>query len=597
MAGASGNRWTGQLRRFLRDFLGYAGRKSFAAAAFVAAAALFEGLGLILIVPLLGIVIGTPHGGRLDSTAKAAFDALGLQRPFAQLALLLGLFSVLMVIRALVIAARDVRVAELQSGFVEALRNRIVERLAAARWDRLAQLRHARVTHIMSGDIARIGAMAYQTLQCAIASVVLLVQGVLVFVLAPALASIVAGLVVAAALLLFPGVRKMHRLGGAVTGANISLLGMTANFLGGLKLALSQNLHGPFVAEFRHALHEQTRQQVDAMRRQTQRRLTLTTFSALAAAAVVLVGFGALDVSPPILIALLVIMTRMVGPVGQIQTGVQQIAFALPVFETLVELERDLAALPGERPAAETKNLPDGAIVFHDVSFLHPDENGGDSQARGVTHVSLTIRPGELIGVAGPSGAGKTTFADLLVGLFPPQQGRIAVGGMSLSGAALPAWRDRVSYISQDPFLFYDTIRRNLAWAHPRAGEAEMWQALALAGADDMVRGMAQGLDTMVGERGALVSGGERQRLALARAVLRQPRLLVLDEATNALDVAGERDVIERLRASVPRPAIVIIAHRPESIALCDRVLRFEAGRCIGDNSASPGAPFVVARQ
>jgi ATP-binding cassette subfamily C protein len=124
-----------------------------------------------------------------------------------------------------------------------------------------------------------------------------------------------------------------------------------------------------------------------------------------------------------------------------------------------------------------------------------------------------------------------------------------------------------------------------------------MWHALTLAGADDLVRRMAQGLDTMVGERGALVSGGERQRLALARAVLRQPRLLVLDEATNALDVAGERDVIERLRAIVPRPTIVVIAHRPESIALCDRVLRFEAGRCIDDSKEMPGAPLVVALQ
>ncbi len=596
MAGASGDRWTGQLRRFLRAFLGYAGNRGTAAAAYVAAAAVVEGLGLILIVPLLGIVIGTPHGGRLDSVAGASFNALGLERPFAQLALLLGVFSVLMIVRAMVIAARDVRVAELQSGFVEALRNRIVERLAAARWDRLTQLRHARVTHIMSGDIARIGAMAYQALQCVIAAVVLLVQGVLVFVLAPALASIVAGLVIAAALLLFPGARKMHRLGGAVIGANISLLGMTANFLGGLKLALSQNLQGPFVAEFRHALHEQTRKQVEAMRRQTQRRLALATFSALAAAAIMLVGFGALDVSPPVLIALLVIMTRMAGPVGQIQTGVQQIAFALPVFETSVELERDLSALPAERPAAETINLPDGPIVFHDVTFLHPDDSGDNAQARGLTHVSLTIRPGELVGIAGPSGAGKTTFADLLVGLLPPQQGRIAVGGTVLSGAALPAWRDRVSYISQDPFLFHDTIRRNLSWANPRAGETEMWQALALAGADDLVRRMAQGLDTTVGERGALVSGGERQRLALARAVLRQPRLLVLDEATNALDVAGERGVIERLRAVVPRSAIVVIAHRPESIALCDRVLRFEAGRCVEDTTAAPSAPLAVGR-
>jgi ATP-binding cassette subfamily C protein len=105
-----------------------------------------------------------------------------------------------------------------------------------------------------------------------------------------------------------------------------------------------------------------------------------------------------------------------------------------------------------------------------------------------------------------------------------------------------------------------------------------MWQALDLAGADELVRRMALGLETVMGERGTLVSGGERQRIALARAILRKPRLLVLDKATGAIDVAGERDILERLRVLSPRPTIVIVAHRAESLALCDRVLRFDSG-------------------
>jgi ABC-type bacteriocin/lantibiotic exporter with double-glycine peptidase domain len=210
-----------------------------------------------------------------------------------------------------------------------------------------------------------------------------------------------------------------------------------------------------------------------------------------------------------------------------------------------------------------------------------------------VRGLSLTLRQGDFIGVVGPSGAGKTTFADLLVGLFPPQTGRIAVGGRTLDDGLLAAWREGVSYVSQDPFLFHDTLRRNLAWANSRCSEADMWRALALADAEALVRDLDEGLDSVVGERGALLSGGERQRIALARAVLRLPRLLVLDEATNAIDIPAERALLERLRARLPEATVVMIAHRSESLALCQTVVRLEGGGVAGvapDDSAALAA-------
>jgi ATP-binding cassette subfamily C protein len=191
----------------------------------------------------------------------------------------------------------------------------------------------------------------------------------------------------------------------------------------------------------------------------------------------------------------------------------------------------------------------------------------------------LAIACGEFVGLTGLSGAGKTTLVDLLVGLYEPLAGAILIDGVPLTPAVLPAWRARISYISQDPYLFYDTIRRNLLWANPAASEAALWDALRLAGADAMVRRMPDGLDAVVGERGTLISGGERQRLAIARAMIRNPRLLILDEATNALDVAAERMLIGNLLDVTPRPTILMIAHRKESLARCDRVLRLEDGK------------------
>jgi len=575
-----GTTFATDLRSFLRDFAAFAGRKGVVAAIFIALGALLEGLSLILLVPLLGIVIGSglPFG-RLARAVAAVFDLFAVERPLGQLTLLLALFGALMIVRAVVLYIRDVTVAELQTEFVEGQRLRIAECLAAAQWDQVVRLRHARVTQLMSGDIQSIGSASFILLRCTVAAAMLLAQCGLVFLLAPFLACLALGFFAVSAIVLVPVIRRAHVFGAIVVDTNLSLLNSTAQFLGGLKLAISQNLQSSFVAEFRQSLHELTRRQVAFIRQQTNSRLALSTLSAFAGGLLVLIGFGAFHVAPATLITLLLIIARMSGPAGQIQQGTQQLAHTLPVYGKVKALERELAAIPHARDVhADTLPFPEGPIVFENIFFSHAADDGGS--VLGVRGVSLAIKPGEFVGIAGPSGAGKTTFADLLVGLFPPEQGRIVLGGMVLEGAVLASWRDRVSYVSQDPFLFHDTVRRNLAWANPQASEADMLSALDLVGAHELVRRMELGLETVVGERGTLVSGGERQRIALARAILRKPRLLVLYEATSAIDVSGEHEIVERLRALTPRPTIVIIAHRAESLALCDRMLRFDAGRC-----------------
>jgi ATP-binding cassette subfamily C protein len=294
------------------------------------------------------------------------------------------------------------------------------------------------------------------------------------------------------------------------------------------------------------------------------------------------VGLVLFDLSAAVILTMLLIFARISGPAMQMSQTLQFFAGTVPAHAEFVRLERELATHDArEAPAADA--VTQGEIVFRDVSFHYDRLVEPDA---GIDRLNLTIAPGTFLGVSGPTGAGKTTFADLLIGLLEPDSGEISVGAARLRGAAAVHWRDHVSYVVQDPFLFRDTIRRNLLWANPQASEAEIWESLAIAGADKFVARLKAGLDTVVGERGTLVSGGERQRLCLARAVLRRPWLLVPDEATSAIDVAAERRILERIRDISPRPTIVMIAHRAESLAYCDRMLRFQNGRFVADQPA-----------
>jgi ATP-binding cassette subfamily C protein len=423
----------------------------------------------------------------------------------------------------------------------------------------------------------------------AAAVVMLTSQIVLAFLLAPALAALALGILLIGAMTGLPLLRRAQRAGTFVASANLSLIDDITQFLGALKLAISQNLQKKFTREFNTMLEALSAVEIRYVRQQTISRLAVSTLIGFVGVITIVLGIVMLDVPPSTMITLLLIFSRMNGPAMQLQLDAQYVAHALPAYEKICALECDLASAEAafiESPGSEVATLA-GPIAFKKVSFIHSAERGATSVSGGVREIDLTIEAGSIVGITGPSGVGKTTFADLLVGLYPPQSGEILVGDTALRGPAITAWRNSVSYVSQDPFLFHDTIRRNLLWASPEADDVALWKMLGMVGVDDIVRSARDGLETVVGERGSLLSGGERQRLCLARAMLRHPHLLVLDEATSAIDVEGECAIFERLFQVVPRPTIVIIAHRKESLRYCEHVLVFEAGRIVSDSRRS----------
>lgn len=551
---------------FVQVFAAFAGARRWIATALVAGGALLDGVGLLLLIPILDAVV--TRGDRAPSRIAPAMDAIGLHAPLARLAALLAAFVALAVTRAVVQYARDMSLAELQNAFTEHQRNQVMRAVAAASWNRIVALRHARVTTMITTETGRVAASAQFLIQGLVAAAMLVVQGALAIALAPALALATCALVLVGGGAVFLAQGRIREIGAGMVSGNAALMGSASSFLAGLKAAAAQNNQAEFIREFETVQAQGRIVMMRFQRRQASSRRVFAIGSGFAAAAVLLIGF-ATHVPPTILITMVLVFSRMSGPAIVIQQAAQNFFFMLPSFEALQAFQAELAH---ERAAtAAPATPPVGDIVGRDLVYLHP--GGG-----GVERASLTIAPGSFVGIAGPSGAGKTTLIDLLIGLTTPQAGTLAVGGRTLDEAGRAGWRDGVAYVPQEGFLFHDSVARNLAWGNADPDADAMWQALAFVEAEALVRRMPDGLDTIVGERGALLSGGERQRLALARALLRRPRLLVLDEAMNAIDATSETRLLARLAALAPRPTILMISHRPESMATCDHVITVERG-------------------
>jgi len=215
-------------------------------------------------------------------------------------------------------------------------------------------------------------------------------------------------------------------------------------------------------------------------------------------------------------------------------------------------------------------------LRLENVSYAYTTGSG-----KAVNDISLSIPVGRTTALVGASGAGKSTLADVLIGLLRPQNGRVLVDGRPLTDDDLPAWRRSIGYVPQESFLLHDTVRANLLWARPGATDDEIWKALERAAAADFLRNGRDGLDTIVGDRGVRVSGGERQRLALARALLTNPALLVLDEATSALDSLNEQQILSAVRDLRGSVTTVIVTHRLSAIRHADVIHVLEEGRVV----------------
>ena len=322
--------------------------------------------------------------------------------------------------------------------------------------------------------------------------------------------------------------------------------------------------------------------------------VSLTTVAALATALVYGVGGtfaaqGTLQVGT--VVALSAYLTRLYGPLTALSNVRVDVMTALVSFERVFEV-LDLEPMVADRPGAVA--LPPGtpSVELRDVVFGYPTAGEvslaslesvavlDKSVPAQVLHgVSFRAEPGELVALVGPSGAGKTTISQLVTRMYDVRGGSVRIGEHDVREVTLQSLRDTVGVVTQDAHMFHDTIRANLLYARPDAGDEQLWQALESAQVGPLVRALPDGLDTVVGDRGYRLSGGEKQRMAIARLLLKAPGVVVLDEATAHLDSESEAAVQQALRTALSGRTSIVIAHRLSTVREADQILVLEAGR------------------
>ncbi|MEW5882991.1 MAG: ABC transporter ATP-binding protein [Armatimonadota bacterium] len=267
-------------------------------------------------------------------------------------------------------------------------------------------------------------------------------------------------------------------------------------------------------------------------------------------------------------------LSMMTGPLEIMSRLIDWMSRALTASERVFEV---LDTIPDIRQPADPKRLGDYAQVirFENVRF-------GYEKAHEVLHdINLEVRPGEMIGIVGPSGSGKTTLMNLLLRFYDPTEGRITIGGVDIRELDLDEYRRFVSIVPQESFLFPGSVRHNVAYGRPDAEPEEVMQAAASANAHDFVIKFPDGYDSYVGERGQRLSGGERQRIAIARAILHDPKVLVLDEATSSVDTETERRIQEALQNLIEGRTVFAVAHRLSTLRNADRIIVMDEGRIV----------------
>jgi ATP-binding cassette subfamily C protein len=532
-------------------------------------AALSEGAGLFLLVPVIGAI----GGGALPPAVASVLAAVGL--PLSLGPLLLA-FVALVLLRAVVQYRRIVDGRMLYAGLVDRLRGQVFGELVRADWRYLSRMRQSDNLGLLVSNVDRIGFGTDQLIAAIGVGITLGAAFATALLLSPrvALAALAGAVLV---LFAYKDLRRQAvRLGEELGRAYETVHARLTESLGALRLIKSHSAEARTAREVGESFASLRGIELSYIRSTALGQGTLQVCGAAVLALAAWLAIERWAIPATVLLPLVALFARTVPLLGALQEAVQNWLHAVPAVIEADAVRRELAvhAEPLLPPGTIPPKL-DRAIELSGVTLNHAGR-----AVPALSGVGMSLPAYATTALVGPSGAGKSTLADVVSGLVEPDSGTVSIDGTVLGGIVRQAWRGAVAYVQQEPVLFHATIRDNLRWAAPDADEAALEAALNDASAG-FVFALPAGLDTVVGDAGRQFSGGERQRIALARALLRRPALLILDEPTSALDAASEAAIIAALKGLRGRVTMLLIAHRGALADLADQTIHIAAGRIV----------------
>ena len=538
------------------------------------AVGLMEGIGLLLLVPLLQIVGLDVKGGSLDQIAQFISSVFGFAGITPTLVTVLATYVLIVIVRGSLHRWQVSVSSGLGHLFVAYMRDRLYRAIKDANWVFFSRSRSSDFVHLLTVETYRIGEATHVLLSLLATAIIALVYILAALKLSAAMTVVVlasgGGLILA----LRGKVGTARRVGQELSETVKRLYSVVTEHLGGMKMAKSYGTEDHHADIFSSLTTQVRHVHARAVSNQAGAKFWYDVGSILALAVILYVSLELLAINGTEVLLIILLFARLMPRFSHLQQSYQAFVNRLPAFNAVSPMLSNCEAAAEPTPLTNRNVVLREAIRIQGVSFSY-------NHHQVLENLELTIWAGKTTAIVGPSGSGKSTVADLIIGLIEPDEGQVMIDGISLGPDRLRAWRDQIGYVTQETFLFHDTIRANLLWARPDATEEDIRLALRQASAEELAENLPEGLDTVVGDRGMKLSGGERQRLALARALLRRPSLLILDEATSALDYDNEWRIQQALEEIHGHTTILIISHRLSTVQRADVINVLDEGRII----------------